>query len=112
MKRKTQGSIDGLSRFLTSTVSTEPRSSSQDLHLETHRAREGENPAKFICKHTADSGNVQMKEEDKREKKNGRILKDVRLAPTRSQNLSISTASNRSVVMVMGVCSQGVEVEK
>jgi hypothetical protein len=39
------------------------------LHLETHRSREGENPAKFICKHTADSGNVQMKEEEKREKK-------------------------------------------
>jgi hypothetical protein len=36
-----------------------------------------------------------MKEEEKkgRKKKHGRILKDVRLAPTRCQNLSISTTN-------------------
>jgi hypothetical protein len=43
------------------------------LHLETHRAREGENPAKFICKHTADSGNVQMKEDEKKRKNKKRM---------------------------------------
>jgi hypothetical protein len=46
-------------------------------------------PQNFIYKHTADFENV----ERKKGKKEGENLKDFKLAPTRCQNLSISTTN-------------------
>ncbi len=66
------------------------------LHLETHRAREGETPAKFYLqtrRRFRKCTNERGGKKGKKRKKHGRILKDVRLAPTRCQNLSISTTN-------------------